>query len=165
MTEKQKVLFLCSHNSARSVMAEAILRDLAGDRFEVYSAGLESRGVHPLTLRVLKEQGLPTEDLTSNAAKEYLGRMSVRHAIVVCGEAAEKCPTVFPFGLHFTKWPFPDPSKATGSEEERLQAFREVFHAIRERITEWLEEQASVPATARDQSSEPQAQARGGAGR
>jgi len=139
MTVKPIVLFLCSHNSARSIMAEAILRSLAGDRFEVHSAGLHPSRVHPLTLRVLEEEGLETAGLRSKGADTYLGRVSVKHAIIVCERAASECPSIYPFALEVLEWPFPDPSRAEGSEDERLDMFRSVFLEIRDRISQWLE--------------------------
>ncbi len=140
LIERPIVLFLCSRNSARSILAEAILRDLAGDRFEAVSAGLHADGVHPLTLRVLEEHGVSTEGLRSKELSEFMGHVTVKHAIIVCAKAAEQCPSIYPFALEALRWPFPDPAAVEGSEEERLAAFREVYGAIRARIEEWLGE-------------------------
>jgi len=141
--ERPIVLFLCSRNSARSILAEAILRDLAEDRFEAVSAGLHADGVHPLTLRVLQENGVSTEGLRSQELSEFIGRVTVKHAIIVCAKAAEQCPSIYPFALEVLRWPFPDPAAAEGSEEERLGAFRETYREIRARIEDWLRETAS----------------------
>jgi len=134
-----RVLFLCSHNSARSIMAESILRALAGDRIEVHSAGLDPGTVHPLTLRVLGEDGLPVDGLASTSVADELGRSRFDHAIVVCDRAAEAwCPSIHPNAMHVHRWPFPDPAAATGSDDERLTAFRSVRDTIRRRLEAWV---------------------------
>jgi arsenate reductase (thioredoxin) len=136
---KAVVLFLCTGNSARSQMAEAILRHHAGDRFEACSAGLSPTQVHPLTLRVLGERGIDTSQLYAKPVSDFLGKASVRHAIVVCERAQEHCPRVFPFSTQTLYWPFDDPAAFDGSEPERVAKFREVRDQIDRRITQWLE--------------------------
>jgi arsenate reductase len=133
-----RVLFLCSRNSARSQMAEAILRREAGDRFEALSCGLRPQEIHPLTLRVLEEVGLDTSPLRSKDLGDFLGKVSIHHAIIVCETANDHCPKLHPFALNLLYWPFPDPVAAEGTEDERLQAFRAVRDAIEERIQQWL---------------------------
>lgn len=135
-----RVLFVCTGNSARSIMAEAILRHHAGDRFEVHSAGMEPKGVNPLTIRVLREAGFDTAGLASKNTMEFLGRTRVHHAIIVCDHAQQSCPRIQPFASRTHYWPFPDPAAATGSEEDRLRVFREVRDQIDARIRAWLNE-------------------------
>jgi arsenate reductase len=136
---QQRVLFVCTGNSARSIMAEALLRHIAGDRFEVFSAGMEPKGVNPLTLRVLQEKGIATAGLTSKDTKEFLGRVAVTHAVIVCDKAQMSCPRIQPFALWTHYWPFADPAAATGSEEQRLAVFRDVRDQIEAKIREWID--------------------------
>lgn len=147
-----RVIFVCTHNSARSVMAEALLRQQGGDAFEVFSAGTEPGRVNPLTIRALGEAGLPTQGYTSESVHAYLGQ-PFDYVITVCDEAREACP-VFPGGRHTLHWGYPDPSQATGSEEERLTAFSTVLAALRLQITSFLplalrEREAATAASAR----------------
>ncbi|MFN0052014.1 MAG: arsenate reductase ArsC [Planctomycetales bacterium] len=136
---KPNVLFLCTGNSARSQMAEALLRHQAGDQFEVLSAGTTPKGVHPLTLAVLQETGVDTSGLRSKALTEYLGKLLVKHLIVVCQSADQECPAIWPGVAERHFWPFPDPAAHTDRPEEALAAFRSVRDAIAARITEWLQ--------------------------
>ena len=147
MNTKQRVLFLCTGNSARSQMAEAFLRQYAGDRFEVHSAGLESKGfILPEVLEVMKERGLDMAGQTSKGVKEYLGKTVFAHPITVCGDAEENCPAIFlNMGKH-EHWPFEDPAKFQGSDSERLEAVRVVRDQIDQRIIQWLREQNIQPA-------------------
>ena len=126
------VLFVCTHNSARSIMAEALLRDKGGDAYEAFSAGTEAAEVRPLTLRVLEEAGVSTEGLRSKSYEEYLGR-TFDYVVTVCDSARQSCP-VFPGEGERFHWGYDDPSAAEGSEEERLAAFRRVFTAISQRV-------------------------------
>lgn len=137
--QKQTVLFLCTGNSARSQMAEALLRSMAGDKFEVFSAGLEPKGVHPNTLKVLSEVGVTTTGLRSKDVGEFLGRASIRYAIIVCSKAQEKCPSLFPFCPHILHWPFEDPALVQG-EIESLTAFRKVRDQVKAKLLTWLKE-------------------------
>jgi arsenate reductase len=136
--KRPAVLFLCSRNSARSQMAEAILRARAGERFEVHSAGMRPQGVHPLTLRVLDEAGCATADLRAKDLGELLGKVAIRHAIVVCEAAAAECARIRPFAREQHYWPFPDPVAAPGGPRRQLAAFRAVRDAIAARIDRWL---------------------------
>ena len=130
--ERIRVLVVCTGNSARSLMAEALLRQKGGDAFEVHSAGTHPRGVNPLTLRVLGEAGLDVSWARSKSVEEYLGQ-SFDYVITVCDEARLECP-VFP-GVHESlHWGYEDPAEAEGSEEERLAVFRRVFIQLSERI-------------------------------
>jgi arsenate reductase len=137
-TTKRTVLFLCTGNSARSQMAEGLLRKLAGDRFDPASAGTEPKGVHPLTVRVLEEVGIDTKDHHSKHVNDFLGKAKIDHAIIVCERAMEQCPSIYPFAYETQSWPFEDPAAFQGSEAERLAKFREVRDAIEARLREWI---------------------------
>lgn len=127
-----RVLFVCTGNSARSVMAEALLRRHGGAAFEVYSAGTEPKGINPLTLRVLADAGIDGSFARSKSVTEFLGE-HFDYVITVCDQARQSCP-VFP-GVHETlHWGYEDPAEAEGSEEERLAVFRRVFIGLGERI-------------------------------
>jgi arsenate reductase (thioredoxin) len=134
----ENVLFLCTGNSCRSIMGEAILRHQAGDQFNVYSAGTAPKGIHPLTLRVLKESGIDTAGLRSKDSSEFLGKMRVNHLIIVCENAQQSCPRIFPGMMNKEYWPFDDPPAFPGTDEEKLAKFREVRDQIDERIQQWL---------------------------
>src|SRR3712207_4389626 len=137
MTEnKPRVLFLCTHNSARSQMAEGVLRNLGEDRFEVHSAGTEATRVRPLAIRAMDEIGIDISGQESKTLEQYLGE-PFDYVITVCDEANEACP-FFPGARNRLHWSFRDPSRATGSDEERLEVFREVRDEIRERIEKEL---------------------------
>jgi len=139
MADKTRVLFLCTGNSARSQMAEALLRHYGGDRFEAYSAGLEPKGIHPLTRRVLEELGLDISNQYSKHLSTYLGKVHFGYLITVCSNAEERCP-IFPgvsFRLH---WPLDDPVAFQGTEAEKLVEFRRVRDQIADKIQTWLRE-------------------------
>jgi arsenate reductase (thioredoxin) len=129
---RQRVLFLCTYNSARSQMAEGLLRQFRGDRFEVYSAGTEATNVRPLAIRAMAELGIDISNQESKALDRYLNE-SFDKVITVCHAANEACPVFFGAKerLH---WSFPDPSQAAGSEAEQLNVYREVREAIRTRV-------------------------------
>ena len=131
-----RVLFLCTHNSARSQMAEGFPRAMAGDRFEAGSAGTEKTSVNPLAIRAMAEIGI---DLGGHTSKLYADVASGPwdYLITVCDDANERCPWV-PGSVKRLHWSFPDPSRATGSEEERLAVVRRVRDQIQERLTDWL---------------------------
>ena len=133
-----RVLFLCTGNSARSQMAEAFLRKYAGDRFEVYSAGLEPQEIHPLTIQVMEEIGFDMSQHTSKPLSQFLGRLHFGYIITVCSRAAEKCP-IFPGMGTRLSWPFDDPASYEGTPEEKLDKFREVRDAINRRIINWVD--------------------------
>ncbi len=135
--DRTRVLFVCTGNSARSIMGEALLRHHAGDRFEAFSAGMEPKGVNPLTLRVLEEMGVSTAGLTSKSTTDFLGRMRVHHAIIVCDSARKSCPRIQPFAGRTHHWPFDDPAAATGGEAERIAEFRRVRDGLDARIRAW----------------------------
>ena len=128
----RRVLFLCTHNSARTQMAEGLLRHLVGDRFEVYSAGTEATSIRPEAISAMAELGVDISGQESETLHRYLGE-SFDYVVTVCDDANEACP-VFPGAKNRLHWSFRDPSRATGSEEERLEVFREVRDEIRGRI-------------------------------
>ncbi len=132
--EKLRVLFVCMHNSARSQMAEGLLRAMAGDRYEVYSAGTEPRGVHPLAVRVMQQRGI---DLSGHHAKhvDTFRDVPMDYVVTVCDAAREHCPYV-PARRRNLHQSFPDPSAVEGDEATRLEAFRRV----RDQIHAWLAE-------------------------
>ena len=143
---KARVLFLCTGNSARSIMAEALLRRYADDHFEAYSAGLEPKGINPYTVRIMNEIGLDVSGQRSKSLMEYLGRVHMGFVITVCDRAEANCP-IFPFGTLRLHWSFEDPAALEGSEPEKLAKFREVRDQIDERIRSWLIEQGIQPAS------------------
>jgi arsenate reductase (thioredoxin) len=131
-----RVLFLCTHNSARSQMAEGFLRAMAGDRFEAGSAGTEKTSVNPLAVRAMAELGI---DLGGHTSKVYadVEVPAWDYLITVCDDANERCPWV-PGSVQRLHWSFPDPSRASGTEEERLVVFRRVRDQIQARLIDWL---------------------------
>jgi arsenate reductase len=156
MPDPRRVLFLCTHNSARSQMAEGLLRHLGGDAFAVYSAGTEATRVRPLAIRAMAELGIDIGGQASKTLDRYLGE-PFDVVITVCDEANEACP-VFHGARERRHWSFPDPSKATGMEAEQLAAYRAVRDAIRARIEAEL-----LPPAARP-SEPPDDEIRGRAG-
>jgi arsenate reductase (thioredoxin) len=133
---KRRVLFLCTHNSARSQMAEGFLRHLDTDRFEVESAGTEETRVNPLAVRVMGEVGVDLSGHRSKTLDRFLDQ-PWDHVITVCDHANERCP-IFPRSAGRLHWSFEDPSRATGTEEERLAIFRRIRDEIGTRIKGWL---------------------------
>lgn len=142
-----RVLFVCTGNSARSIMAEALLRRRGGSDFEVASAGTEPRGVNPLTVRVLQEAGLDVSDARSKSVTEFLDQ-PWDYVVTVCDRARQSCP-VFPGSHEGLHWGYEDPDEVRGTEEERLEAFRKVMTLINERIGLF------VPIARREHGREP----------
>jgi arsenate reductase len=134
-------LVLCTGNSCRSQMAEAFLRRHLGERMEVASAGTEpAEAVHPLALQVMAEKGLDLKDHRPKHFRELLGRVPVHTIAIVCDRAAESCPTTWPGALRRIQSPFDDPAAVTGSQEERLAAFRTVRDDIEAEVAAWVAE-------------------------
>jgi len=131
------VLFLCTGNSCRSQIAEGWLQHLAGDRMRVLSAGTNPVGIHPNAARVMKEAGVDISAQTSDFAGAYT-RTKLDLVVTLCGHAAENCPPLAE-ATKVVHWPFSDPVRATGTEEEILDAFRATRDAIRARLESWLE--------------------------
>jgi len=147
MTEvKKRVLFLCIHNSARSQMAAAYLQQMAGDRFEVESAGLEPGKLNPLAVAAMRDAGI---DISGNATQSvfdlFKSGRRFQFVISVCDAAsAERCP-IFPGVTTRLNWSFADPSAFTGTDAERLQKTIAVRDEIRERVRTWVAEESSQP--------------------
>ncbi len=131
---KTRVLFLCVYNSARSQMAEAVLRQKGGDRFEVYSAGSEPTRVHPFTLRVLQDAHYDSAGLYSKAVTEFVAQ-PFDYVITLCDD--EVCP-VFPGAVTRLHWGMPDPSAVHGDSAERLEAFQKTLAAIETRVEQFV---------------------------
>jgi arsenate reductase len=136
---KPKMLILCTGNSARSQMAEAFMRRYAGDRFDVYSAGLEPKGLNPLTVRVMDEIGYDLSGARSKDVAEFLGYYNFGTIITVCANAEARCP-IFPGVSTRLYWPFDDPAAVEGTEEEKLEVFRRVRDELDARVREWVVE-------------------------
>ena len=135
----RRVLFLCTHNSARSQIAEGLLRKLSGGSIEAYSAGTTATRVRLLAVSAMAEIGIDISGHESKTLERFLNA-PFDAVITVCDDANEACPT-FPGGRRRLHWSFPDPSRATGTEEEQLAVYRTVRDAIRRRIeTELLPE-------------------------
>lgn len=132
----QRVLFLCTHNSARSQMAEGLLRALGGERFDVHSAGTEATHVRPLAIKAMAELGIDISDQHSKTLEQYLDQ-PFDYVITVCDQANETCP-FFPNARHRIHWSFPDPSKAQGDEAQQLAVYRQVRDAITNQLRTWL---------------------------
>ena len=133
---RPRVLFLCTHNSARSQMAEGFLRAIADDHFEVASAGTEATRVHPLAIRAMGEVGINLSGHTSKTLEAFLDE-SWDYVITVCDSANQRCP-IFPGRTTRIHWSFDDHSQAAGTGEERLDTFRRVRNEISARIRQWL---------------------------
>jgi arsenate reductase len=131
-----RVLVVCTGNSARSIIAEALIRHHGGSDFEVNSAGTEPRGINPLTERVLDEARLDHSWARSKSVDEFLDR-DFDYVITVCDQARQVCP-VFPGSGQNLHWGYDDPAEATGSEEERLNAFRSTLTMMSSRIGQFL---------------------------
>ncbi len=131
-----RVLILCTGNSARSQMAEGLLRNLAGERLEVFSAGTRPSVVNPLAIQVMAERGLDISRNRSKHLNEFLSQ-PFDYVITVCDDAAEACP-VFPGRAERIHWSFPDPAAAQGDPAARLQVFRQTRDAIEARLRSWL---------------------------
>ena len=127
-----RVIFVCTGNSARSQMAEALLRKEGGDAFEVVSAGVDPKGVNPLTIRALAEGGIDIAGARSKSVMEFLGQ-PFDYVVTVCDRARESCP-VFPGGAQTLHWGFDDPAEATGTEGERYAVFVRVMGEVARRI-------------------------------
>lgn len=133
---KLNILVLCTGNSCRSQIAEGYLKQFAGERAQVYSAGIETHGVNPRAIATMKEDGIDISNHTSNHISEYQ-HIPFDFVITVCDNAKENCP-VFPTAAKKVHYNFPDPAKATGTEEEVLVQFRLVRNQIKEYCKEFI---------------------------
>lgn len=125
----KKILVLCTGNSCRSQIAEGYLKYFAGNKAEVYSAGVETHGVNPRAVQIMHEDGIDISNHTSNNVNEYRD-IKFDYVITVCDNAKERCP-YFPSNAKKFHYNFPDPAKATGTEEQILQQFRDVRNMIK----------------------------------
>jgi arsenate reductase len=131
-TQKQRVIFVCTHNSARSQMAEGMLRAWGGDRFEAFSAGTEQTRVRPEAIAVMAEIGIDISGHASKTLEPFMGK-EFSWLITVCDQAKESCPTI-PGVRQQAHWSVDDPSAAEGDEETRLEAFRTARDHLRDRV-------------------------------
>jgi arsenate reductase len=153
---KQKVLFICVHNSARSQMAEAFLKEICGDYFEAQSAGLEPGRLNALAVEAMREIGI---DISQNQTKSVFDVFKAgelfAYVITVCDESsAERCP-IFPGVARRLHWSFPDPAALGGTREERLAGTRKIRDEIRARVEMWCDEMCSAKAGAEDSVPHP----------
>jgi arsenate reductase (thioredoxin) len=132
LVPKHKVLFLCTGNSARSQMAEGLLRHLAGDKFEAMSAGTKPVGLNPLAVRAMRERGIDISSQRSKHVAEFEGH-AIQFVITVCDNAREACP-LFPGAIVSLHWGLPDPAAVSGADEQKLEAFRRVRDEVEARI-------------------------------
>ncbi len=135
-TTKKRVLILCTGNSCRSQMAEGLLRNLAGDRFEAFSAGTQPTQVNPRAIKAMNELGIDISNQRSQSVENFLDQ-EFDYVITVCDAARETCP-VFPNSKESLHWSFEDPAEATGTEEDIMKVFRKVRDQIRERLREFI---------------------------
>lgn len=137
-TSKPRVLFVCTGNSCRSQMAEGWLRHLAGDRFEVFSAGTHPTSVHPLAIQVMDERGVDLSAHRSKSVDEFLGQ-AFDYVITVCGSANEECP-LFPGPAQRLHWDIEDPARVVGTASEVVEAFRAARDRLQEGVRRFVEE-------------------------
>lgn len=138
MNDKKSVLILCTGNSARSQMAEGLLRAIGGGRLEVESAGVIASFVRPQAIEAMRETGIDISGHRSKSVEEFTGQ-NFDYVITVCDNAKESCP-VFPGSVKRIHWTFDDPADAAGSDEEKLTVFRRVRDEIREKLTLFVSE-------------------------
>lgn len=134
----KKILVLCTGNSCRSQIAEGYLRHFAGNKAEIYSAGIETHGVNPMAIETMKEDGIDIAHHTSNNINEYMD-IDFDYVITVCDNAKESCP-YFPTNAKKFHYNFPDPAKATGTENEIKEQFRAVRNMIRDYAEKFITE-------------------------
>lgn len=132
-SERKTILFVCTHNAARSQMAEAIVNHLYGDRYQAYSAGTEPTEVHPFARRVMAELGMDIGQQRSKSIEEFSSR-DFDWVVTLCDHARETCP-VFPAGYKRVHMGFKDPAAAEGDEEEMIESFR----TVRDEIRDWID--------------------------
>ena len=138
MSDKPMVLVLCTGNSARSQMAEAFLSKYKSAAFAIASAGTQPKAqVHPLAVRVMSEVGIDISAQRPKDVGDFLGKMPVHHVLIVCDNANQSCPRVWPGAFTRTFMPFDDPAAATGGESEQLAVFRRVRDEIDEAMRKW----------------------------
>ncbi len=137
--DKKMIYFLCTGNSCRSQIADGFMRLLGSDKYEVKSAGLEAHGLNPRAVQVMKEAGVDISGHTSDVIDpEILNRAD--YVVTLCGHADEHCPVISNPNVVKWHWGFEDPAKATGTEDEIMEQFRNVRDAIKDRISKFVEE-------------------------
>ena len=136
-SKSPKVLFLCIANSCRSQISEAWLRILGGNRFEVYSAGLDPHGVNPFAKVVMQEVGYDMSEHRSKHIDLYIGKIQFDYLISVCGEAERNCP-YFPGMGQRIHWEIEDPGAFEGSDDQKIMVFRQTRDLIKAKIEDWL---------------------------
>ncbi len=141
---KGKFLFICTGNSARSQMAEGLMRHHAGDYFQVHSAGVTPKGVNPYAIEAMNERGISIEGHSSDSVRDYLGHAHFGYVVTVCDHAEQSCPRVWLQAQNHMHWAFEDPAEFVGSHEEKLAKFGEIRDQIEARILAWLAEQEIV---------------------
>ncbi len=139
MQKKLRVLFFCKHNSCRSQIAEAILRSLSPDRFEVHSAGLYPQPIHPLVYTVMEEIGMNLHGHASKSVDLYLGKHPFDYIIIVCQESEADCPRLYPFALHIEHWPMNDPAAITENPDAMQKAFQNTRDTLLMKIRQWVD--------------------------
>ncbi len=137
--DKSRILFLCTSNSARSQMAEAFMRKYGGDEFEVFSAGLEPKDIHPLAIQVMQEKGISLAGQYSKPLTLYMGKVHFSYLITVCDNAEQQCP-IFPGMGTRLHWPFEDPAAFQGTPQDKIKKFRNIRDEIEVKVKEWLSE-------------------------
>ncbi len=133
---KIRVLFLCTGNSARSIIGASLLRQMGGDAFDVFSAGTHPKGINPYTMRVLEPLGIDLSNERSKDVSEFAGQ-DFDYVITVCDAAAEECP-VFPGAPERIHWSFVDPAAVEGTDEEKLAAFRRTLLEMQRRLATFV---------------------------
>ncbi|MNI57709.1 Arsenate-mycothiol transferase ArsC2 [compost metagenome] len=137
--EKKTIYFLCTGNSCRSQIADGFLNEFGHEKYEVKSAGLEAHGLNPRAVQVMKEAGIDISNHTSNVIESNLLNRA-DYVITLCGHADEHCPVISNKDVVKWHWGFDDPAKATGTEEEIMEKFRDVRDAIKSRIEMFISE-------------------------
>jgi len=137
MKSKKKVIFICTGNSCRSQMAEGLLREMAGDRFDVYSAGSHPSKVHPMSIRVMKEIGIDISTHTSDPIDKYFG-YGINYVITLCDHAREYCPT-FPGKSKKIHWRIDDPFRSWKNDHKIIGRYRKTRDDIHERLDKFIE--------------------------
>jgi arsenate reductase len=131
-----RVLFLCTGNSARSILAEALLKNIGGDAFDAHSAGTAPKGVNPYALEVMAARGVDASAATSNSVREFEGQ-SFDYVITLCDDAKESCP-IFWGGSEYLHWAFEDPAAVEGSHDDKLAAFAAVAHGLEAKLEAFI---------------------------
>ncbi len=140
MKSVQNILFLCNHNSARSQIAEALLKARGLEHFKVFSAGLEPRPVSEDAIAAMKEVGIDISGNRSKSTKEFMGREIIHQAIFLCSDSEPDCPRIYPFANHSQEWRIPSPDALAEKMGATADAYREVRELISGKITAWIEE-------------------------